>query len=130
MHSVYDAVKSAVSLVPAVRTATANGTGVDVLAYNSLKLVVQAGATDFTDTDETYSFKIQESADNSTFSDISGAVGTVTAANQTVNIRLDGLNTGTRKRYVRAVVTIGGTTPSCACSAVFELGRSISEPVQ
>lgn len=129
MHSIYDAVKSVVSLVPAVRTSSANGTGIDILAYNSAKLVFQAGATDFTSTDETYAIKVQESADNSTFTDISGATGSVTAANDTVQIRLDGLNRGSAKRYIRAVITIGGTSPSCACSAVFELGRAVAEPV-
>jgi hypothetical protein len=129
MRSVYDEVKSVVSLVPAVRTSSANGTGISVLPYNSAKLVVQAGATDFTSTDETYDIKVQESSDNSTFTDVSGATGAITAANQTVQIRLDGLNRGSAKQYLRAVITIGGTSPSCACSAVFELGRAISNPV-
>lgn len=131
MRSVYDAVKSVVSLVPAVRTADANGTAVDTLGYNSAKLVISAGDIDLASTDETYAFNVEESADGSTgWAAISGATASITADNQTANIRLDGLNQGTRKRYLRAVLDVGGTTPSIPCSAVFELGRAFREPVQ
>lgn len=129
MKSVYDAVKSEVSLVAATRTANANGTGVDTKGYNSAKAVICAGDIDLASTDETYAFKIQDSADNSTFADVSGLTTTITADNQIKNIRIDGLGTIVR-RYVRVVLTVGGTTPSIPCSAVIELGNAYSEPVQ
>lgn len=130
MRSVYDNVKSIVSLVPAVRTATANGTGVDTMGYTTAKLAVSAGTIDLASTDETYSFKVQDSADNSTFADVASlSAVAVTANNDMKNIRVDGLGTSVR-RYVRAVLTAGGTTPSIACSAVFELGRAFKNPVQ
>ena len=129
MRSVYDAVKSVVSLVPAVRTADANGTGVDTSGYNSAKLVVSVGDIDLADTDETYVVNVEESDDNSTFAAVSGLTTTITADNQVKNIRIEGLGTS-RKRYLRAVLDVGGTTPSCPCSAVFELGRAFKEPVQ
>lgn len=129
MRSVYDNVKSEVSLVPLVRTASANGTGVDTMGYTSAKAVISAGATDFTSTDETYTFKVQDSADNSTFADVSGLTTTITAANQIKNIRIDGLGTSVR-RYIRVVATLAGTTPSNAGAAIFELGRAYKNPVQ
>lgn len=129
MRSVYDNVKTEVSLVPAIRTASANGTGVETMGYTSAKAVIVAGDIDLTTTDETYAFKVQDSADNSTFADVSGLTTTVTADNQVKNIRVDGLGTSIR-RYVRIVATLGGTTPSCPVSAVFELGRALDNPVQ
>jgi len=129
MRSVYDAIKSVVSLVPAVRTSSANGTGVDTMGYVSAKAVISAGDIDLTTGDETYSFKIQDSADNSTFADVTGLTTTVTADNDVKNIRIDGLGT-TIRRYIRVVATLAGTTPSCPVSAVIELGRAYTNPVQ
>lgn len=129
MRSVYDNIKSVASLVPAVRTASANGTGVDTKGYNSAKAVIVAGDIDLTTGDETYAFKIQDSADNSSFADVSGLTTTVTADNDVKNIRIDGLGT-TVRRYIRVVATLAGTTPSCPVSAVIELGNAFNEPVQ
>lgn len=129
MHSVFDAVKSEPSLVPAVRTVDENGGGVDTQGYNSAKLVVAAGDIDTADGDETYAVKIEESDDNSSFTPVAGLETAITADNETVNIRIEGLGTS-RKRYLRAVLDVGGTTPSIPCSAIFELGRAFTEPVQ
>lgn len=128
MKSVYDAVKTVASLVPAVRTADANGAGVDTKGYNSAKAVIVAGDIDLTNTDETYAFHVEESSDNSTFTDVAGATGTVTADNDVVQIRIDGLGTS-RQRYLRIVLDVDGTTPSIPCSAVFELGNAYTNPV-
>lgn len=130
MKSVYDAILSLASLVPAVRTASADGSAVDTLGYNSAKLVIAAGDIDLTTGDETYVAKVQECATSGgTYTDVSGATATITADNQVKNIRVDGLGTS-RLRYLRAVLTLAGTTPSCPSSAVFELGRAYKLPVQ
>lgn len=128
MRSVYDAVNSVVSLIPAVRTAAADGTGVDTKGYNSAKAVISAGDIDLADADETYAFKIQDSADNSTFADVTGLTTTVTADNDVKEIRVDGLGI-TLDRYIRVVLTTGGTTPSIPCSAMIELGNAFRKPV-
>lgn len=131
MRSVFDAVKSLASLVPATRTANANGTVVDTKGFNTAKAVVSAGDIDLANADETYAFKVQhgDQSDGSDMADLSSATTTVTADNQVKNIRIDGLGTVV-KRYVRVVLTVGGTTPSIPCSAVIELGNAFSEPVQ
>lgn len=129
MRDVYNGVKSEVSLVPATRTTDANGTGIDALGYESAKLVIAAGDIDLASTDETYAFKVQHSDDNSAWSDISGATTTVTADNQLKEIQILGIGTSV-KRYLRAVLDVGGTTPSIPCSAVFELGRAQRKPVR
>lgn len=128
MDSLYDNVKVLASLVPATRTASANGTGVDTLGYNEGVAVILAGDIDLANADETYAFKVQESDDNSSFSDVSGATTTVTADNDVKLIRLTDLNTS-KKRYLRVVATLGGTTPSWPGSAVILLGSPTSGPV-
>lgn len=97
----------------AALTASANGGGIDLqLSSGPIHAIICAGATDFTSGDETYVVKLQESSDNSTFTDISGASVSITAQNTTVYI-----STNQRmKRYVRAVITIAGTTPSALVS--------------
>ena len=130
MHSVFDAVKSEASLVPETRTADANGDAIDTQGYNSAKLVVSAGVIDRDDGDEGYSVRVEESdASDAGFASVDGLVAVITASNQVKNVRIEGLGTS-RKRYLRAVLDAGGTTPSIACSAVFELGHAFSEPVQ
>ena len=53
--------------------------------------------------------KIQDSADNSTFTDVSGKVFT-----QVISASIQSLAIDTRavKRYIRAVLTITGTSPT------------------
>lgn len=127
-NSVFDNIKPVVSLVSATRTADANGTGVDTLGYGSAMLVVQAGDIDLASTDETYAINLEESADNSTFAAVSGFSLSVTADNQTKTLRIEGLGTS-RQRYLRAVLDVGGTTPSIPASAVFLLGDPQQSPV-
>ena len=131
MHSVYDEVKVLQSLVPATRTASANGSALDTMGYQSVMWVIQAGDIDLTTGDETYSFKIQEATDSAftTPVDISGATATVTADNDVKSIRIDGLGTGSRLRYQRAVATLAGTTPSWPGAAIAVLGRAFQNPV-
>lgn len=128
MRSLYDAIKVMQSLVPAVRTASANGTGVDTFGYNTAIAVINAGDIDLTTGDETYSFKVQDSADNSSFADVAAlSAVTVTADNDVKKIRIDGLGTSIR-RYVRVVATLAGTTPSWPGSAVIVLGNGFRGP--
>jgi len=124
----FDNVKVLSSIVPAVYTADANGTGVDTQGYENGMLVVSAGDIDTASADETYVVRIQESDDNSSFAAVTGLTVTITADNQIGVLRLSGLNT-LRKRYLRAVLDVSGTTPSFAGSTNFHLGGSDSGPV-
>lgn len=128
MRSVYDAIKVLFSFRPQAATATANGGNVDTLGYNSAAFSLEVGAV--SGTSPTLDVKIQESADGSTgWADVSGAAFTqVTAANNSQILRVDGLGTS-RKRYLRAVATIAGTSPSFTLSCVALLGRAYQEPV-
>lgn len=109
-------------LAPASRTASANGTGVDLKNYVGRAKVILHSAAAAAGTSPTLDVKIQDSADNSSFADLDPAVAfsqvTNAASLQEVSLDLDKV-----RRYVRAVATIGGTdTPTFVSSAVL-IGR-------
>jgi hypothetical protein len=99
---------------PAARVATANGSGLDLMATSGVgqheyRCRVNVGTV--TGTTPTMVVKIQESTDNSTFTDISGATtASLTAAGVT------DFYFRTSNRYIRAVITLGGTSPSFTCA--------------
>jgi hypothetical protein len=105
-----------IELFPAaVRASTSNGTGVDMLDYTGqMKLILDASAQGSGITNDV---KLQDSADNSSFADVSPAVAFTqvgnTASLQTVHVNVDKL-----RRYVRAVATIGGGSSTGAYSVV------------
>ncbi|MEI5100296.1 hypothetical protein RB200_19435 [Streptomyces sp. PmtG] len=96
------------SLTAGVRTDTAatNGASIDTTASASFgaQAFLQAFALSGTDV----TVKIQDSADNSTFADVTGLAFTQLTAGNTAE-RLATSNTATIRRYIRAVtVTTGG----------------------
>jgi hypothetical protein len=130
MKSIYDAIKFLASLVPNSLSVSTNGDAVDTQGFGSAVLTISVGDLDTSSGDETYVFSVEESENGSTgWSPIANASIEATEDNEVKLIRLEGLNTGSRKRYLRAVVTVGGTTPVIPCSAVFALGRAYNEPV-
>lgn len=99
-------------VAPSTRTATVTGTGVDLSPYvntvnTNLKIVADVGTV--TGTTPTLDIKIQDSDDNSTYADITSATFTQITATGAGAVEI---HTKTNKRYIRAVGTIGGTTPS------------------
>jgi hypothetical protein len=102
-----------------VVTSTGNETGVDLLEFEgdiTLILDAEAGGSGVT-----YAVKVQDSADNSSFADVSGAAFTTTTAN-TALVETLTVNTDEIKRYARAVITVAGGTGAGAVS-VTALGR-------
>lgn len=128
MQKVFDNILIVPSLVPAVRTADANGTGVDTKGYSDGMLVACVGDIDLADGNETYVVNLEESDDNSSFAAVSGISITITADNQHKEARIADLNL-TRKRYLRAVLDVGGTSPSAPIYAAIVLGGAASLPV-
>lgn len=94
----------------AARTATANGTGVDLQQYSGDVAVILDSAAG-TGTAPTLDVKLQDSDDNSTFADVSGATFTQ-VTNAAASQQKIVVNKDAARRYVRAVATIGGTSPS------------------
>lgn len=119
-------INAAASLGPAARTATANGTGVDLAGYSATVLMIVAG----TITDGTHALKLQESDDNSTFADVAAAdldgaaVSLGSGQSNTVaEIGYRGI-----KRYVRAVSTVSGATTGGVYTALVVRGSARKYP--
>jgi len=72
--------------------------------------VAQVSALDLTDTDETYTFTVEESDDNVTFTP-AGPIVSVTATGAL------SVPAFISKRYVRLKLDVGGTTPSITYKA-------------
>lgn len=122
---------------------TINGTGVDRMAqgsregFDSCVLFGQCGAASGTPTTQAVDFKLQDSADNSSFADLSAAVqlesGTSSLTQQVADSGSQQLNINLRpcRRYIRAVCTVaftGGSTPKIPVSATLILGGSHHTP--
>lgn len=99
------------TLAPAARTSSGNGTGID-LADTGPELFAFLNNGTTSGTTPTLDVKLQESSDNSTFTDITGATFTqlTAAGNEVIRVA------NRTKRYVRAATTIAGTSPSFACA--------------
>ncbi len=119
-----------------------NGSAVDTLGYNTAILRARVSAQSGGGSPSalvTTTFKLQESAtSNGTFTDAldnTGAVikGTVTPSPtaQDVELRIEGLGTLNRKRFLRVVETsswVGVSSPSVIVFAEIVLGRAYSKP--
>jgi|SRR3989344_944675 len=127
MRSVYDAIKSVFTLRPQTATSTQTGAAIDTLGYNSASVALEVGAV--SGTSPTLDVAIEESADGSTGWANVASFTQVTASNNSQAKRVDGLGTS-RKRYLRTVATIAGTSPSFAFAINLLLGRAFKEPVQ
>jgi hypothetical protein len=115
MTHMLNALSQAVGLLLAAaarRTATLTGTGIDVLHYEGVALIV-LNASAGTGTTPTLDVKLQHSDDNSTFADVpAGAFTQVTDVAGTAGVQVKRVNVSDLKRYLRVVGTIAGTTPS------------------
>lgn len=112
------------SLAPAARTATANGTGVDLQNFHSATISFVVGAI----TDGTHTPTVQESSDNSVFTNVAAAdlIGTLAALAANTNQRVGYKGS---LRYVRAVSTVAGATTGGVYAAVVLRGDARKQPV-
>lgn len=90
-------------------SATGNGSSLDLVNYEG-EIAIIADVANVSGTTPTCDIKIQDSADNSTFNDISPALQitqvTTVAGRQKLSV-----NKNEIRRYIRAVKTLGGTSP-------------------
>jgi hypothetical protein len=115
----------ATSLVPAARTASANGTGVDLAGYKGTTVLVHFGVI----TDGTHTPKIQDSADNSTFADVAAEFqsGTFTAATSSSGgSAIQEVGYLGTARYLRVVMTVASATTGGLSAASIVRGRASS----
>lgn len=128
MRDLKSNIKPVQSLIPLNRNAASNGAGVDTLGFNSASMVVAGGAIGGT-ASPTFTFELQESADNTTFNavaaaDMRGTNPVITAGSVVSQVGYIG-----NKRYLRAILkTVSGTTPTLDCSANIILGHPTVAP--
>lgn len=89
-------------------SATANSTAVDMQQYQG-QFAAVCDAANVSGTTPTMALKLQDSADNSSFADITG--GGFTGITTVASVQKIALNKSEIRRYVRVVRTLGGTTP-------------------
>lgn len=119
-------VDAASSLVPLLKTASANGTGVDLKGYDSAMVLFHCGAN----TDGTHTPSVEESdSSGSGYTAVAAAdlQGSLVAmvANSVQRVGYIGA-----KRYIRAVMTITGSPATgAATSAVVARGNPHQKPL-
>lgn len=111
-------------LDPADRSATSNGSAVDILSYEGqAAAILQSSAG--SGTNPTLDVKLQDSADGSTgWADIAGAAF-AQVTNASPSAQIVKFSASNARRFVRVVATIGGTTPSFTCAASFVSKKQI-----
>ncbi|MGI5443818.1 hypothetical protein ACQEV4_42700 [Streptomyces shenzhenensis] len=120
-------INPAFSLPPASRTAAANGTGVDLAGFDAAAIVIEAGAAG--GTTPSFTFEVQDSDDNTTFTPVSsdfleGTEPVITAGNSITKLGYHGI-----KRYVRVAITAAaGSSPTLLCSALVIRGKGRVKP--
>lgn len=132
-RSVYNHNMAALSMTAKARTATENGVAVDRMspglsAFRSAMLVVNVG----TITDGTHAFKIQESEDNSNWTDAAAAdlQGSAISAGSASDERVYELGYVGAARYLRCVATVTGSPATGGVySASFILGSPRRSPI-
>jgi hypothetical protein len=116
------------SIDPASYTASINGSGVDLQGFDGAMIVFQAGNTNTGIGNETYIPSVEESDDNSNFLPVATSALDGTLSNLTSN-SIQRVGYKGAKRYIRAVLTLGGGTPSADISALVVRGLPHLSPV-
>lgn len=121
-----ETVKTAFTFRPQALTATANGTAVDRLNYNSMVAVLDVGAV--SGTSPTLNCQLQHATTSGgTYTNVTGGAFTqVTASNARQELSID---LASLARFVRAACTVGGTSPSFTMSLIFVLGEAGAKPL-
>ena len=125
MKDLTNSISPAVSLAAAVRSAAANGTGVDLQGYESATVLVDVGAEgDTLSSSVHFEISLEESDDDSTYTDVAQAdIIDGTIASGGIFLKLDGTAGGNpdsaggnfrvgyrgSKRYIRVVIAKTGT---------------------
>lgn len=109
-------------------TASGNGSGVDTRGYGEAAVVVSVGAV--SGTAPTLDIKLQESDDDVTYADVAGAAFAQMTASDANSVKKGSVDLSQRKRYLRLVRTIAGTSPSFGLSGMIVLskGRALPAP--
>ena len=116
------------SIDPASYTTSTNGSGVDLQDFDGAMVVFQAGIANTGIGNETYIPSVEESDDNSSFLPVATSSLDGTLSNMTTN-SVQRVGYKGAKRYIRAVLTLGGGAPSIDASALVVRGLPHLAPV-
>lgn len=112
---------SALSIAPVAATATTNGSSVDLKdAVGTVKVTAMHGVI----TTGTFAWKLQDSADDSTFADVSGGPTTAALGTDGAVVFEGKIDARKLRRYVRVVAT-GASTPNGLISASIEYVKQV-----
>jgi hypothetical protein len=129
MKDLYHNLGAVPAVVPAVKSATENGTAIDLAGFNSALIVLNTGAIVG---DGDFNAKLQESdtTTDADFSDVAAAdqLGSFPASLDANAAYRVGYIGSKRKRYIRVVLTKAGGT-SIAAGAVAVLGTPAIAPL-
>lgn len=98
--------------------ATNTGTGVDTATYTGNMLLIANIAAATAGTNPTMDVKVQDSADNSSFADVSGY--TLTQVTTSDSLQTLSIDKRLVRRYIRTISTLGGTS-----SPAFPMGITL-----
>ncbi len=116
------------SLVPASRTATVNGTGVDLRGYEAAMAVIDRGAIG--GTSPSFTFEVQESDDDASYNAVADADLDGTEPVDTSGDAVSRIGYKGGKRYIRVAITaVSGTSPTLLCSVAVMRGNHNFMPV-
>ncbi len=125
MRNIGEVVKSLTALRPQQDdgSATINGADIDRKGYKHATFLIHTGAISGTPAANTVTVNVQHASVTSTYSNVSGATGTITAANTDleINVNCEALN-----QYVKLTETAGftgGTTPRVFIGSTCILGN-------
>lgn len=131
MQDIKSNIKNIATIKPSQYTALTNGTTVDLQGFGSAMLSFYLWAADFTSADEIYTPKVQESDDDSNWTDVAASDldGTLTPVTALGEEGQQDVGYKGSKRYVRGVVVTAGTTPATLASCFAVLGHPHRAPV-
>jgi len=109
MKDLYHRIAPVQSLAPTATAATRTGTAIDLQEYESATVELSVGAW----TDGTHTPKLQDSPDNSTWTDVAagnllGTFSAIAGTNAQNAVQLVGYIGA--QRYIRPVITVSGAT--------------------
>ena len=127
MHRLFENIVAKVSIAPqSLTSAVLSGTAIDCKGYNAASVLISVGALTNT---KTLDVKVQESDDNTTFADVTGAaitqlIGGASAKNANYAIEMD---LTPRNLHIKPIATAGaGATATLSVNVL--LHRSEASP--
>lgn len=128
IHTPSENVVAVAALSVAITAAATNGASTDTRGFESALVSVYANPSGSGTTSD---FKLQESADNSTWADITGAAFTqiTTAGGAKTYVGNVNCGGGTRLRYIRVIHTGGGGSAAGQAMAFVHLMNARRKPV-